>query len=81
MEYFKAGDLGRFQQEGGLDLVLRFAPDKGTPNHLRSPFRYRSMTIPQPYFGAQQTAIRPFLGSMATEGALLYNQMINKTAF
>ena len=81
MECYKAGDYKVDFNSGDLIQCYDFAPEKGTPNHLRSSCGTNPTTIPQPDFDAQQTAEFPFLGSMVNEGALPYDRMIIEIVF
>ena len=81
IECYRAGEYEVDFNSGDLIQCYDCAPEKGTPNHLRSSCGTNPTTILRPDFDAQQTADFPFLGSMVNEVAPSHDWIINEIVF
>ena len=75
------GDCKLDFDSGNLSQSSDCFPEEVMQDHLRPPCGSSPSTIPLPGSSAQQTANRPFLGTLVGEGTLVHDWMINEAVF
>jgi len=77
-EQMLAGDC-QPNLQGGPSQCCDCFPEEGNQGHLRSPCGIDPSTIDLPTMLQQRTANCPFLGTLANEGIIAYDWIINET--